>query len=115
MSKRVVYGNFLNKHVIEPPPGYVEFAVEIIREYSANEFVGKLYRKLSTGDWVPVDGGRLVGYSWYKQFQEKRKLQFEMQGSGPWRVLHFRLESDETGPYVAVALQYAHQPVAVGQ
>src|SRR5215468_5787039 len=30
---------------------------------------------------------------------------FDMQGSGPWEVLHFRIESNESGPYVAVALR----------
>jgi hypothetical protein len=35
-----------------------------------------------------------------------RNLFFEMEGSGRWEVEHFREESDETGPYVAVALKY---------
>jgi hypothetical protein len=30
------------------------------------------------------------------------------KGSGRWAVLHFRNESDETGPYVAVALRYSN-------
>jgi len=32
-----------------------------------------------------------------------------MEGSGYWEVVNFRNESDETGPYVAVALKYVPQ------
>ncbi len=84
-----------------------EFAIEIMREHSANEFVGKLYRKSSSGNWVPVDPGVLSGPAWRQRFSEKTPMRFEMAGSGVWKVLHFRTESDETGPYVAIALQYA--------
>jgi hypothetical protein len=123
MSRRFVYGHFDDSSTDFTPNNLAtlaglsapQTAIEIVREYSANQFVGKLYRKSTSGNWVPVDAGRLETYPWYKQFQETKQLQFEMDGSGPWDVLHFRVESDETGPYVAVALQYAQQQLAVGQ
>jgi len=45
-----------------------EFAVEIIREYSANEFVGKLHRKGYSGEWMPVDPGTLESPEWQQRF-----------------------------------------------
>ena len=116
MSKRFVYGFIHGVGELTPPPGSpAEFAIEIVHEPSANQLVGKLYQRNLVINWVPVNAGKLETYPWYKQFQEKRQLQFDMDGSGAWDVLHFRVESDETGPYVAVALQYAQQQVAVGQ
>jgi len=84
-----------------------EFAVEIIREYSANEFVGKLHRKGNSGQWMPVDPGTLESPEWQQRFSgtSPGKWKFEMAGSGVWKVLHLRIESDETGPYVAIALR----------
>jgi len=81
-------------------------AIEILREYSATEFIGKMYWS-TTGDWTPVDAVRVATCDWYEWYQKTagRKLYFEMEGSGNWEVLHFRNESDASGPYVAVALK----------
>ena len=97
-----------------------EFAVEIIREYSANELVGKLHRKGNSGQWVPVDPATLESPEWQQRFAGRSggpmrrygvrdipEWKFEMAGSGVWKVLHLRIESDETGPYVAIALRYS--------
>jgi hypothetical protein len=86
-----------------------EFAVEIIKEYSPNELVGKLHRKDNSGQWIPVDPGTLEGPEWQQRFSggSPGKWKFEMAGSGVWKVLHLRIESDETGPYVAIALRYS--------
>ena len=85
-----------------------EFAVEIIREYSANELVGKLHRKGYSGQWIPVDPGTLESPAWQQRFSGTfpGEWKFEMAGSGVWKILHLRIESDETGPYVAIALRY---------
>ncbi|MGH9432137.1 MAG: hypothetical protein ACRD3T_11395 [Terriglobia bacterium] len=111
-----VYGHFKwpeMKRGFEPPPGTNDFAIKVLREYSANEFVGKLYRKLSIGDWVPVDPSKASEYEWYRSFRtRRRKVSFEMDGSGIWEVQNFRIESDETGPYVAVALRYSTEDPA---
>ena len=90
-------------------------AVEVLREFSATEFVGKLY--LLSGSpvtWTPADMHTVQEqdwYSWYlripKQFREKGSgFYFDVEGSGPWKVLYLRGESDDAGPYVAIALQY---------
>ncbi len=95
---------------LEPvPPGREDIAIEILREYSANEFVGKLYRRAFSGDWTPMEPSSVASYEWYDESPKARALTFEMEGSGSWEVLHFRTESDDTGPYIAVALKYAAQ------
>lgn len=86
-----------------------EFAVEIVREHSANEFVGKLYRTNASGNWTPVDPGILSKPDWQEPLPKRRDLKFNMGGSGPWKVLYFRTESDHTSPYIAVALRYAEE------
>jgi len=90
-------------------PAEPEFAVEIIREYSANELIGKLYRKSNSGQWIPVDPGTLESPEWKQRSSgsSPAKWKFEMAGSGVWKVLHLRIESDEMGPYVAIALRYS--------
>src|SRR5713101_200918 len=109
-NRPFVYGDFVfgsHPYGLSPPPGVQPFAIEILREYSANEFIGKLYSKASGGNWLPASRYGLSNYKWYQLFAKvKRNLFFEMEGSGPWEVEHFREESDETGPYLAVALRY---------
>lgn len=99
-------GRWLSRIVGDVQP---EFAVEIIQEYSANELVGKLFRKGYSGQWVPVDSGTLESPEWKQRFAgtSPGKWKFEMAGSGVWDVLHLRIESDETGPYVAIAMRYS--------
>lgn len=85
--------------------GSPDIAVEILREFGATEFVGKLYTK-PVRDWIVAPFHKIRDTPWYKVFEEEAdKVVFEMQGSGPWKVLHFRAESDESGQYVAVALR----------
>jgi hypothetical protein len=108
---RFVYGGL--QSTSKAPSGYEtlgdpgpEFAVEIVREYGANELIGKLYRKGHSGDCVPVDSSTLEGPGWRQRFPKGSSTKFEMAGSGAWKVLHLRIESDQTGPYVAIALRY---------
>ncbi|GEM_PF-3032829 len=116
-SRTFVYGHFNWPHKRlepEPPPGRDDIAIEVLREYSANEFVGKLYHKLiSIRDWVPINPSEGSKREWYKWFvKEKRRLVFLMEGSGAWEVQNFRTESDESGPYLAVALKYSAQGIS---
>ena len=91
-----------------------QVAIEILREYGANELIGKVYRR-GDNNWVPIEPSQVAHVEWFKWFHKIGKearhhpniFYFDMEGSGRWIVLHFRNESDETGPYVAVALQYA--------
>jgi hypothetical protein len=84
-----------------------DIALEILREFSASEFVGKLYTKpVMIRNWTiaPFEEVRKTG--WYEVFEKAPQfIVFDMQGSGPWEVLHFRVESGESGPYVALALR----------
>jgi hypothetical protein len=94
--------------------GWDRVAVEVIREYSANEFIGKLYAYTSLNQWLPMEPSKLkdqVWFSWYQRFppairEKAQPFYFDMEGSGRWAILHCRNESDESGPYVAIALRY---------
>jgi hypothetical protein len=114
-----VYGHFVwpgRKDQPLPRPGSEDIAVEILREYSSTELVGKLYerRAFSFSEWEPIAPASASSKAWYKWLSEasgslSRRLYFAMDGSGYWEVVNFRNESDETGPYVAVALKYVAQ------
>ena len=98
-------GRFVYGELQPPEPGrdyatlggdvQPKFAVEIIREYSANELVGKLCRRGYSGEYVPYDPGMIESQP--PHFPRGSQT-FEMAGSGPWKVLHLRIESDEAGP-----------------
>src|SRR5271154_2325004 len=82
-----------------------DVAVEILREFSATELVGKVYaRTRGGGSWAPSSQAGIREYSWYQDFP-RLGLILETEGSEPWKVLYFRQESDESGPYVAVGLR----------
>jgi len=114
-TRPFVYGRFLTLHVppitsVIPPPAAPppSIALEILREFSATELVGKVYVRGPAPGWVPMDPGILQGLEWYRDFGKKDwAVQFEMIPSGRWNVLNFRIESDERGPYLAAALKYA--------
>ena len=111
-----MYGNFsLGRKSGGLPPLMQPFSIEILREFSTTEFVGKLLAR--AGDsWRPSTRGGLGSYSWYRDYQQtaaspggaKARLYFNMEGSGPWQVQHLRDESDDSGPYIAVALKFGN-------
>lgn len=130
-NKRFVYGTFYwpgKARKLEPPPppfmllspraaqlrAWDKIAIEIIREYSANELIGKLYYQGGMNQWTPIEPSQLADIDWYKWYkrisaplrEQAKSFYFDMEGSGRWAVLHFRNESDESGPYVAVALRF---------
>jgi len=125
-NKRFVYGSFFwpGRATKRPPsrPTWVgqtldawdQVAIEIIREYGANELIGKMYWKGALNQWLPIQPKLVSDIEWFKIFHKlpeplrvgTKVYYFEMEGSGRWSVLHFRTESDEMGPYVAVALRY---------
>jgi hypothetical protein len=96
-----------------PRPGEPDIALEILREFSVTEFIGKVYiRPPTAGAWTPAQWDRVQSSDWFQSFERFRgRYVFDMAGSGPWEVLHFRTETDETGPYIAVALRYASKPL----
>lgn len=93
---------------IEGIPGTANIAIEILREFSATELVGKVYVKGKAGNWAPVPQDGVREYSWYREFRAGKNLEFRMDGSHPWKVLNFRVESDDSGPYVAVGLKLSN-------
>lgn len=121
-----IYGRFVwpgkqKKKPSELPPVLAvaldkdRVGVEVLREFSATELVGKLYlRSGSALTWSPADLHTVEQQEWYpwytrvpKHMREKASsFYFEVEGSGPWAVLFIRGESDDAGPYVAVALKY---------
>jgi hypothetical protein len=117
-QKTFVYGTFrwpVKGKGLLPPlpsrPGEPDIAMEILREFSAEEFVAKLYTRPLFGSWEPMKPDQLRFSHWYEWFGKiPQHFVFDMQDSGPWEVLHFRGESDETGPYVAVALRHMKNP-----
>jgi len=83
-----------------------DIALEILREFGASEFVGKLYTKQVIGKWTIAKFEEVRQTAWFDVAKKAPQfIVFDMQGSGPWEVLHFRIESKESGPYVAVALR----------
>ena len=123
VEKRFVYGKMRwpqNGLAALIPPNWRtrdSVAVEIIREYSASELLGKLYIIGVGGDWTPASFAAIEQLEWYKfylklpqQALDAGTMAFSMEGSGDWKIMHFRAESDATGLYVAVALQYMGKP-----
>lgn len=130
MSKRFVYGKFhwpSKERELEPlprppfvlpgtakPTAWDQVALEVLREYGANELIGKIYFKGNFNQWVPAEPSQVTDLEWFKWYLKlptqardaKHGYYFDMVGSGRWEVLHFRNESDETGPYVAMALRF---------
>jgi hypothetical protein len=107
-----VYGQIFfapKKSTFRPPPGYERVAVEILREFSSTEFVGRLYTNVGT--WIPATWTSLNQYNWYQHYERAKggpmaeMIQFAMEGSAIWKVEFLRDESDEFGPYVAIGLK----------
>jgi hypothetical protein len=97
--------------LLPPPPlsspGEPDIALEILREFSSTELIGKIYVRPLYGSWTPAQWDQVQRSVWYAQHERLPKhFVFDMVGSGLWEVLNFRSESEDTGPYVAVALQY---------
>jgi hypothetical protein len=124
VSRTFVYGDFfLGKKSRSKPalPGTQPFAIEILREFSSTEFIGKLFYRAG-GEWFPANRSMLHNSNWFtdyqkslkkihrglnteEEFQPTKALFFAMEGSGIWHVQNIRDESDDSGPYIAVALK----------
>src|ERR1700677_4963872 len=117
-SRRVfVYGSFVDRVQrggMTPPPGLPTTAVEILREFSAIEFVGKVYALTPGRNWQPGSPLGAGEYEWFRKYRDilahkkttVNKLYFKTQEDDHWEVLYLRQESDESGAYMAVALKH---------
>jgi len=111
-NRTFVYGTFTPsdvferlRRIAEERPGVdPDIAIEVLREFSLSEFIGRVHVKGSGGNWIRLTGSSLRKYGWYKTYLRKGELKFLMQDD-TWNVKYFREESDETGPYVAAALE----------
>jgi hypothetical protein len=123
-EKPFVYGTFrwperlkITRGLPPPPtlagmnvatPGPRDTAIEVLREFGANELVGKIYASGASNMWFPLAPNNAPAFPWYTWFAKHgAHTFFDMDGSGLWTVLHFRNESDESGLYVAVALRFS--------
>ncbi|HKD81017.1 MAG TPA: hypothetical protein VKH81_15075 [Candidatus Angelobacter sp.] len=108
--KPFVYGDFYPEGRVgmprpPVPVGYAPYALEILREFSASEFIAKVYQLNPSLQWSvlrPEDASRMLWYS--LALKTPRMVGFNMQGSARWKIQNVRTESDEQGQYVAVAL-----------
>ena len=103
-TRTFLYGSLDDPGLIGKVAG-PDVAIEILREFSASELVGKVYMKGNSGNWNPVSQPAIRDYTWFKDFRKTKQLKFWMDGSAPWKVLYFRAESDGGGPYMAVGLK----------
>jgi hypothetical protein len=105
-KKTFVHGDFvLARELTRPPDIASPYAVEILREFSGSEFVGKVYHRDATGRWEVLRPKDAHASKWYSAaLKSPHNVHFEMSGSGQWKVQNVRTESDIEGPYIAVAL-----------
>lgn len=112
--KPFVYGSFYPAAGLgalarrEVPAGYSPYALEILREFSSSEFIGKVYQLSPSLQWIilrPEDAGSMQWY--HLALRNPNMVRFDMQGSTKWKVQNVRTETDEQGTYVAVALSSA--------
>jgi hypothetical protein len=120
-GKRVfIYGHFLDRaekqRKLPPPPSLPSTAVEILREFSAVELIGKVYALTPGRNWQPVTPEGVRNYEWFTAYRRivqhkpttQNRMYFETQEGDYWEVLFFRQESDDLGQYIAVGLRYEH-------
>lgn len=62
--------------------------------------------KSPSRNWAIAQVAQIEEAPWYVAFNKNPQVfVFDMQSSGPWQVLNFRTESDESGNYIAIALR----------
>ena len=118
-TKRIfVYGHFLDgRQKAERSPLPIEtssVAIEVLREFSATELVGKIYVLVPGRSWQVAFPTESREYDWLRKYETSRRakggaadvLYFETREGDFWEVLYLRQESDESGPYLAAALRH---------
>lgn len=121
MVNRVfIYGEFENEGSLPtsltPPPRFRDtlspVAIEVLREFSPLELIGKIYVLVQSGSYQPLTPLGVRNYTWYKEYRmaslgdSSARFSFAVKDGDKWRVLWMRQESDDSGPYIAVALKH---------
>ncbi|HEV2988964.1 MAG TPA: hypothetical protein VG759_11010 [Candidatus Angelobacter sp.] len=112
MVNRVfIYGQFLAESELPKSPTVPPLALEILREPSVLEAIGKLYVLTSQQNYRPVTPYGVTNFSWYDDFRRSSekgtKLFFEAEHGDKWLVRWLRQESDDAGgAYMAVGLSH---------
>jgi hypothetical protein len=118
MVRRVfIYGRFVEEGaptigslLVPELPGLPTEAIEILREPTVLELVGKVYVLTSNRNYLPVTPLGVRSFTWYQEYQNaaknKAKFNFHAQDGDLWHVPWIRQESDEAGAYMAVGLKH---------
>lgn len=117
MVNRVfIYGYFMEReptglYRLTPPPGTLPSeAIEILREPSVVELIGKVWVLTSARNYQAVTPFGVTNFQWFQNFQRASKegtpFYFKAEHGDKWNVRWFRQESDESGPYIAAGLQH---------
>jgi hypothetical protein len=123
MVRRIfIYGRFLEENEANPSfplpfilpklpePELSTEAIEILRELSLFELIGKVYVLTSSRNYQAVTPLGVRNFDWFKQYQQasekKEKFYFKAKEGDLWRVPWMRLESDDSGSYIAVGLKH---------
>ncbi len=128
MVNRVfIYGQFLAEYETRPKPLFLgqslepigkpisvpelsPIAIEILREPSVLELIGKVYVWTINRNYQPVTPLGVGNFNWYEQYQaasrNKEKYYFKAKDGDLWQVPWMRQESDESSAYIAVALKH---------
>ncbi len=91
-------------------PEVSPIAIEILREPSVLELIGKVYVFTASRNYQPVTPLGVSNFNWYDSYQtalrNKEKYYFQGKDGDLWQVPWMRQESDESSAYIAVALKH---------
>jgi hypothetical protein len=109
-----MYGQFVLGggafRIEKPPSTLAPQAIEILREPSVVELIGKVYVLTSSRNYQAVTPFGVSSFNWFSDFQTASKrgepFYFKAEHGDRWEVKWMRQESDEAGPYIAVGLKH---------
>lgn len=94
-----------------PTPLLPPEAIEILREPSITQLIGKLYHLTPARNYQPVTPFGIGNFTWFAEIRsalkENRKYFFEAAQGDKWLVRWLRQESDDAGSYMAIALEHS--------
>lgn len=116
VSRVFIYGEFAIGSALgplkmsRPPSVLARQAIEILREPSVLELIGKVYVLTTSRNYQPVTPFGVSSFDWFSDFQNASKqgepFYFIAERGDRWNVKWMRQESDESGPYIAIGLKH---------